>query len=418
MGYVQGRPLSPDIKHKVVAAKCYFDRHRKDYKITNISSVELVAHTFEIGVSTVRKIIADYNKDPALLERPPVEKGRPSHVLGGALETHTREYIRRANRNGQHITLETIREFIESQSPGADFHLATLARTLDRWGFSFGKGTRTQHLKEKDNIIAARRRYLRKIRSNRSKNESERRPEVYLDESYVNKNHSNDLTWYSDEDGSWIQKPTGKGERLIIMDAITIDGWVTGSRVVFKSTKKTGDYHGQMNWDLFSKWFKERLLPNIPPKSLIVMDNAKYHNILSEHSAPTSNCSKQKIKHWLENNRIMCRDDALKVELVEILKKLAPEPTYALDEIAEKAGHQVLRTPPYHPELQPIEICWGVVKNHVARNCNFTLKGLEKQIELGFQKVTPETCRKAIEKCKTFEKSFWYQDDTSDEASF
>ena len=81
-------------------------------------------------------------------------------------------------------------------------------------------------------------------------------------------------------------------------------------------------------------------------------------------------------------------------------------------------GHQILRTPAYHPELQSIEICWGVVKNHVARNCNFTLKGLEKQIELGFQKVTPETCHKAFEKCKTFEKSFWYQDDIGDEVAF
>ncbi len=24
-----------------------------------------------------------------------------------------------------------------------------------------------------------------------------------------------------------------------------------------------------------------------------------------------------------------------------------------------------MRTPPYHPELQPIETCWGVVKNHM-----------------------------------------------------
>ena len=43
-------------------------------------------------------------------------------------------------------------------------------------------------------------------------------------------------------------------------------------------------------------------------------------------------------------------------------KKLTPEPTYVIDEIARKHGHEVMRTPPYHPELQPIETCWGVVK--------------------------------------------------------
>jgi hypothetical protein len=53
-----------------------------------------------------------------------------------------------------------------------------------------------------------------------------------LDESYVNKNHSNDFIWYSDEDGPWVQKPTGKGERLIIINAITKEGWVPGAKLI------------------------------------------------------------------------------------------------------------------------------------------------------------------------------------------
>ena len=59
------------------------------------------------------------------------------------------------------------------------------------------------------------------------------RPEVYLDESYVNKNHSNDFCWYYGEDGPWVQKPTGKGERLIIINAITKSGWVPGAQVAY-----------------------------------------------------------------------------------------------------------------------------------------------------------------------------------------
>ena len=55
---------------------------------------------------------------------------------------------------------------------------------------------------------------------------------------------------------------------------------------VFKSTRKTGDYHGQMNADQFQKWFSKMLLPNIPPNSIIIMDNASYHKALTEDSAP------------------------------------------------------------------------------------------------------------------------------------
>jgi len=312
--------------------------------------------------------MADYNRDPDLLDKPAKLRGRPSYAVNVSYQESTRSYIRTANKKGEHITLVVIKNFLEEEYPGESFNKATLARTLNRWGFEFGQGIRSQHLKEKDHVIAARQRYLREMRSNRvsGKGIDTIRPEVYLDESYVNKNHSNDFIWYYGEDGPWVQKPTGKGERLIIINAITKTGWIPGSKLVFKSTRKTGDYHGQMNWELFKKWFTEMLLPNIPEQSLIIMDNAPYHNILSAHSPPTPQSSKNKIKEWLEQNKIYCRDDSLKPELVELLIKMAPEPIYAVDEIAISFGHKVLRTPPYHPELQPIETCWGVVKNHIA----------------------------------------------------
>lgn len=67
-----------------------------------------------------------------------------------------------------------------------------------------------------------------------------------------------------------------------------------------------------------------------------------------------------------------CEKDCLKAELVTALKKISPPPLYEVDEMAKKQGHKILRTPPYHPELQPIELCWGIVKNHIARNGDFT----------------------------------------------
>jgi transposase len=363
-------------------------------------------------MATVKRIMADYNRDPNLLDEPTKMRGRPDHAVNASYQESVRSYIRAANKKGEHITLADICVFLEKENIVESFHKTTLARTLNRWGFEFGKGTRSQHLKEKDHVVAARQRYLREMRNNRiSKGDPDTyRPEVYLDESYVNKNHSNDFIWYYGEDGHWIQKPTGKGERIIIINAITSSGWVPGAKLVFKSTRKTGDYHGQMNWDLFKKWFIEMLLPNIPEQSLIIMDNAPYHNILSEHSPPTHQSSKKKIKEWLEQNKVYCRDDCLKPELAEILTKMAPEPIYAVDEIATSCGHKVLRTPPYHPELQPIETCWGVVKNYMARNCDFTMKNLIKQLDCGFKQVTAETCAKIILEVRKNENEFWTAD--------
>jgi len=405
----RGKPLTPETKKHVVSVKQYFDQNKL---MPAEPSVKRTAEALGIGVATVKRIMADYNRDPNLLNEPTKMRGRPVHSVSASYQESVRSYVRAANSKGEHITLADIRDFLKKEYADESFHKATLARTLNRWGFEFGKGVRSQHLKEKDHVVAARQRYLREMRSNRvpGNNTATIRPEVYLDESYVNKNHSNDFIWYYGEDGPWVQKPTGKGERLIIINAITASGWIPGSKLVFKSTRKTGDYHGQMNWDLFKKWFTEMLLPNIPEHSLIIMDNAPYHNILSEHSPPTPKSSKKKIKEWLEQNKIYCRDDCLKPELVEILTKIAPEPIYAVDEIAASFGHKVLRTPPYHPELQPIETCWGVAKNHIARNCDFTVKNLIKQLDGGFNKVTAKTCAKIIAKVRKIEDEFWATD--------
>lgn len=406
---IQGKPHNPKEKETIVTLKGYFDRTRDDREEQASSTVQRVANALGIGIATVKRVMADYNRGVSFADQEKVHRGRPQHALADSMQTVTREYVRKANREGTYITLEMLCQHLEAIKPGQEFSIRTLGRALDRWGFTFGKGTRSQRLKEKDHVVAARQRYLRRKRANRN-GEGTIRPEVYLDESYVNKNHSNDFVWYFDDDGPWIQKPTGKGERLIIINAITKDGWVPEAKLTFKSTKKTGDYHGQMNQEMFTKWFRDKLLPNIPESSLIIMDNAAYHNVLSAHSAPTSTCKKEKIRLWLEQNNIPLKEDCLKVEMIEILNKITPVPTYALDEIAAEHGHEILRTPPYHPELQPIETCWAVVKNQIARTCDFTMANLLAQLEDAFSGVSAKTCSGLIKKVRKVEDRFWEED--------
>lgn len=409
MGYVRGKPLEPGEKRAIVCVKGYFDRNKKDFGLTE-SSAQLTADALEVGVSTVKRIMADFHRDPTSLDKKPDPKGRPNYSIDSSHEEAIRQFIRCANQEGRYITISSLSEFIQKRDLNLQFHSATLSRTLDRWGFDFGKGKRSQHLKEKDKVIAFRRRYLRRMRLNRDNKSNQLQNEIYLDESYVNKNHSNDFIWYSGEDGPWVQKPTGKGERLIIINAISSAGWVNNAKLVFQAKRKTGDYHGQMNSKLFQKWFTEKLIPNIEENSLIIMDNASYHNTLSDFSPPTSTCSKERIWKWLAENGMPFSKDALKAELIEALEKISLTPIYQVDEIAKNYGHEIIRTPPYHPELQPIEICWGIVKNHIARNCDFTLSNLKSQLEEGFLKVKPSTCAKIIKNIKLKEDLFWNED--------
>jgi len=89
---------------------------------------------------------------------------------------------------------------------------------------------------------------------------------------------------------------------------------------------------------------------------------------------------------------------------------LHPTQNFLIDNIARKHEHSILRTPPYHPELQPIETCWAIVKNHVARNNDCTMKKVQILLEEGFEKVTTKTCQKLIKKVKMQEDAFWVED--------
>ena len=153
----RGKPLTPEIKKLTVSVKQYFDEH----KIKPAEpSVKRTADAIGIGVATAKRIMANYNKNPNLLDQQTKERGRPVHAVNASHQEAVRTYIRNANSRGEYITLADIKSFLKEEYADESFHKATLARTLGRWGFEFGKGTRTQHLKEKNHVVAARQRYL------------------------------------------------------------------------------------------------------------------------------------------------------------------------------------------------------------------------------------------------------------------
>ena len=371
-----------------------------------------VAKALGIGEATVKRIMAAKKKPKESLESK--KRGKPPYKVSSLLAPIIRDFIRQKNLKGKKVSTEELRKYL-LLSHQTDIPSTTLLRTLKRLGFVFGIGERRNALKEQEYVINARRNYLRQKIANRSTNGSTKRPEVYLDETYVNKNHSRKFTWYLEEDGPDVNKPSGKGPRLIILNAITKDGWVNGTELVFVASKRTGDYHGQMNGDNFSMWFKNQLLPNIPSNSLIMLDNAKYHNVLTEDTFPKPTTTKEELRAWLEKNYFSPNNNMLKSELFEKCKELAPKPKRKLDEIAEAHGHTIVRTPQYHPELQPIETCWAIVKNERADNCDFTMENLKKMLPKAFEKVTPKTCQKLIAKMVKQEDKFWKEDKEIDD---
>ncbi len=140
------------------------------------------------------------------------------------------------------------------------------------------------------------------------------------------------------------------------------------------------------------------------------MDNAPYHNVLVEEAFPKKSHSVKRLRECLSNNEIPWTKDMLKSELFDVCSRLATKPEFLIDRIAQQEGHSILRTPPYHPELQPIETCWAIVKNYVAQHNDCTMNKVLILLEEGFAKVTSKTCQKLIKKINCQEDDFWVED--------
>ena len=412
----QGKAVDLRGRQFVVRLKEFFAQERRAGAVVSTQDpAGRVATALGLGKRTVKDILSTYHRTGQCLAPTVEAQCKPPYRIQAPWEKVIRQRIRALNRQGSHVSVRTLLHWLSEHYEG--MNPATLWRALQRMGFVYGPSRSKSALRERDDVLIARREYLRTKLANRSPHGGTVRPEVYLDESSVNVHHSTPRTWYFAEEGPWVEKPSGHGPRLILVHAVTTDGWVEGAQLVFQAKQRTGDYHGQRNFENFGKWFAESLLPHIPAASLIMMDNAPYHNVYIDGAfSPTSATPKSALQPWLQQHHpASYQPTMIQAELRALCRQLCPKPQYELDRLAEARGHRILRTPQYHPELQPIEACWAVVKNHCAATCDDTTKGLRAHVAEGFTKVTPATCQAAIADVRTEEDRYWREDMEDDE---
>ena len=79
--------------------------------------------------------------------------------------------------------------------------------------------------------------------------------------------------------------------------------------------------------------------------------------------------------------------EELKVSFVHYLKEHDPQQLKCkVEQLLLDRGHNILWTPPYYPELQPIELFWAAGKNHVAQKfeTNQTMRNVVKYLGEGW----------------------------------
>lgn len=246
----------------------------------------------------------------------------------------------------------------------------SLRQILKEMGFKWRKcGSKRKLLIERPDIVNWRFEYLRDIRKLRGQNKKI----FYIDETWIDSNLTFQKCWKSVDVDS-VLPDINPSNRVIVVDIGSEEGFLKGGRLIYKANSAKGDYHGQMNSVNFEKWIRERVLPSLPPNSVVVIDNAPYH-AEQEDKVPNKSSTKNVMIEWLSRHGEEYDEKTTrKAALFEAIQRLKPpRKVYKIDNLLKGQGHTVLRLPPYMCDLNAIEFAWAKVKQHV-RSKNTTGK--------------------------------------------
>lgn len=318
-------------------------------------------------------------------------------------------------RRSEYPTLNKLTKAITEDKDFPNFPRSTMYNLLcDMNYFTFEKQKRNSVILDRSDIAECRRNYLRKIRAFRA----EGREIIFLDELWVNA-EPHQVIGDDVADEVDPKTPGSKGGRLILLHAGRDAGFVRNCLClhVFDSRKASNQSDGGVDGQFFEGWFTDSLLANINPRSVIVLDNAAAHCVRND-ALPTMSWTKERIREWLTGRSLEWEEDMIKKELIDVAESARSEcDGYRIDAIATSAGHEILRLPPYHCELNPFTRVWDLVRDEVAAAGGATVK-VEKMTSLARNavgKVTPDAWKEYVCQVNQAEEDMWNLDRLMDD---
>ena len=220
--------------------------------------------------------------------------------------------------------------------------------------------------------------YLKAFLTNKSNPVGQRIKKVYTNEGYIHHHHRSEKDLLHHPSNPKESKAPHKGKRFFFISAIQNDPNIDESKLIpnsywaFCPTMKnglTGDYHKVFDSSNYFKWCTENLILNLNVPSLIIFENAKYQKAEPQDTPKVSKLKEAEVLLELTKTNIYIY---LNLSAIDTKKQLRNwinkkiDPAIVLE--ARRYVNEVLFTPAYYSDLQPIELIWARIKGSVARS--------------------------------------------------
>ena len=450
--------------------------HVNNYQQQGLSfdaAVKATAAAELASPNTIRRTAFDFQSG-AIAEPDTSQRGRgnPLHSLHSsnterygpsfAAELLIHELVRSQKTEGTYVTSTVIRAELQ-QRLSIDVCRRTVRRWLRELGYRWRHKRYVGGMKPQARAVRIRQFILEYAAALREEAAGTAKI-VYFDESYIHAHQASKYGWVPAGDPDVIGDDNGK--RIIILHAMTEDGllavpdavasnWLNEpaltAELVFDEVLEDGqddtDYHNTINGAKIIAWLRNRLFPTFehlyPGKKMyLVLDNASYHAPRDETWISASQSkNKHSLAHQLLDLQVaqlitvdaahrvvpaelfgakLSEGGPSKADLLAAVRKFLEEhPEHnrtVIEQLMSDRGYSLIYTPPFCPEVQPIELLWAEVKRYVADRCYHKRSPAEAraQTEEGFERVTYGFILSIIRHCHDWIDSFLATEEAGD----
>ena len=106
------------MKQLVINLKQFNDIESRQKKFKAVWAIEQTAKGLGIGQATVRRIMAEYNKNKKNIpDSLPKTRVKPEYNIAQSLQPVVRQYIRSQNLKGQHVSVDLVVKHLKKINP-------------------------------------------------------------------------------------------------------------------------------------------------------------------------------------------------------------------------------------------------------------------------------------------------------------